>query len=274
MSDILLGLAILFGPIVFLAYRYQSRLNEVSKREQEETHRKKQREEEEALRKQQIFESNQRLIKQNLLHYVEDSTGIIKELPIDIYNAEQALDKAESEYKDGAFAPFWDAIENATRSLAHFNLRINRILEYSNRYKDEINILNSEPPHFNIEINTFPDATSTTNRIQSIVRLAQKNFQFATIYEQRKTNQILVAGFSSLGQALSEMGSLIETSMVSLSSSVYELSSTYDKNSQKLINGVDSVRDKLESDAAERRAYERKELKILDNIQRGNKPLL
>ena len=38
-------------------------------------------------------------------------------------------------------------------------------------------------------------ANDTTARLQRIRRKAQGNFQFATIYEQRKTREILVAGY-------------------------------------------------------------------------------
>src|SRR3990172_4424572 len=107
MFEALLGFAVLFGPFIYFVYRHQSRLNEASRLEQEDTLRKQQRDEEEALRKQQIFESNQKLIQQRLLHFVADSTRIIKVLPKDIEIAEQAIDKAEGEFKDGAFAPFW-----------------------------------------------------------------------------------------------------------------------------------------------------------------------
>ena len=38
-------------------------------------------------------------------------------------------------------------------------------------------------------------ANDTTARLQRIRRKAQRNFQFATIYEQRKTREILIAGY-------------------------------------------------------------------------------
>ena len=56
-------------------------------------------------------------------------------------------------------------------------------------------------------------ATATAERMQAIVRKAQRNFQFATIYEQRKTNQILVAGFTTLAQALNQMTGQITASI-------------------------------------------------------------
>jgi hypothetical protein len=56
--------------------------------------------------------------------------------------------------------------------------------------------------------------------LRSIVRVAQKNFQFATIYEQRKTNQLLIGGFSTLAQAINDLGSRLESSLDELTSSV------------------------------------------------------
>jgi hypothetical protein len=62
--------------------------------------------------------------------------------------------------------------------------------------------------------------------MKSIVRKTQSNFQFATIYEQRKTNQILVAGFTNLAQALEYMTQRISGSIGDLANSVDAVSTT------------------------------------------------
>jgi methyl-accepting chemotaxis protein len=60
--------------------------------------------------------------------------------------------------------------------------------------------------------------------MKAMVRKAQCDFQFAIIYEQRKTNKILIAGFTNLAQALEGMGDRISASIDSLSGLVSDLS--------------------------------------------------
>ena len=62
----------------------------------------------------------------------------------------------------------------------------------------------------------LPDARPTAQRLAVVVRKAQKDFHFATIFEQRKTNKILVAGFSTLASAIYEIGDAISYSLNNL----------------------------------------------------------
>lgn len=64
------------------------------------------------------------------------------------------------------------------------------------------------------------DTAVTAERMKAIVRKAQRSFQFATIYEQRKTNQILIAGFTNLAEALDQMAYRITDSIDNLTNSV------------------------------------------------------
>jgi Ca2+/Na+ antiporter len=225
---------------------------------------------EEALRReQQQYELRQQYVHQALLGYVTKSTVVFDTLPAEINIAENALYKAEEEFADGAFAPFWDAVEVAATHLAKYYQGIELILLYSNDYKKRQNELDSTPPEYRLNINRLPDATRAAERMQSIVRHAQKNFQFATIYEQRKTNQLLVAGFQNLGQALSEMTFRIESSMEALSQSFSVSMSNLASNNQ---SSAKAIQDQLASESSARRDHERRELEMLDNIQRRRKP--
>jgi hypothetical protein len=77
---------------------------------------------------------------------------------------------------------------------------------------------------------TFPIASSsidallvsqqTTTRMKALVYKAQRDFQFATIYEQRRTNQILVAGFASFGSTLAGLAAKIAQSLYDVRESI------------------------------------------------------
>lgn len=262
-----LGLIIIgFSVIIAIMYKYNSVVD--AKNEA------RSRDEEEKKRKQQEYDTNQQHVTQRLRGFVSESATIFRNLPKYIDASERALDQAQIEFDDGAFAPFWDAVERAANHLASFSLGIQNIHDHSLNYKSEKLKINSAPPPFQLDIDALPDATHTANRMRSIVRIAQKNFHFATIYEQRKTNKLLVTGFTSLGEALSEMSYRIESSMSALSSSISEISVNNQEYSKSLITGIESLREEVQSDAAARRDHERKERDMLDNIQRGRKPLL
>jgi methyl-accepting chemotaxis protein len=115
--------------------------------------------------------------------------------------------------------------------------------------------------------------------MQAIVRKAQRNFQFAMIYEQRKTNEILVEGFTDLAEALAGMTSQITTSINELASSVGELTSTFNESMGEIYSRMDITTETTNQQHREimDEAYgqaERQEevVEMLDNIQRGRKP--
>jgi len=140
------------------------------------------------------------------------------------------------------------------------------------------------PPQFPLKsksVEKLTIGTSTAERMKAIVRTAQRNFQFATIYEQRKTNQILVAGFTNLAQALDRMTWQITDSIDSLTDSVGSMASTLNES----MNAINSrLGDMAESNAqyhgevmeaiSKHEVREKEALKMLDNIQRHRKPAI
>jgi methyl-accepting chemotaxis protein len=110
--------------------------------------------------------------------------------------------------------------------------------------------------------------------MQAIVRKAQRDFQFATIYEQRKTNQILVAGFTNLAQALKDMTWQLTASIDDLARSVDGMASTLDESLRAIHSRLGDVADTASrhadqaSEAASQASMrEQKVLQMLDNIQ-------
>lgn len=104
-------------------------------------------------------------------------------------------------------------------------------------------------------ISKLSDASNATvMRMERIVHAAHRNIHFATIYEQRRTNQILVAGFTNLADALDQMTFRISRSLDDLAHAVRSMHST-----------LSASLDAIHSDLGEA-------LDMLDNIQRNRKP--
>ena len=195
------------------------------------------------------------------------------------------------DFNDSAYVPFWESIEKAVTTLGSFDEGVNQIHELSHRYNELLQKYESVPPEFPLVPNfiTKLDVQATVvNRLQSIVRKAQRDFQFATIYLQVKTNQILVAGFTNLGQAIDQMSFQITDSIEGLGDSVKDLCSLIYEMGSRLNSTMNSINTRA-GDIVDTSRYQhaqqmemsfkeatriKKALERLDNIQRGRKPLL
>lgn len=297
----------------------QRKAEEIRKLEKERWGAEKKRLEEEELRLEaeerrkarereylQTRKKNQQDYHHKLIVIGAQSLDLFESLPKSLGNIEALLDQAEVNFSDSAFAPFWDSIENAATCLANFDecirninsnlsVYIGHIKEYIKREYEDI------PPAFPLASQSVDKlgivGTATAERMKAIVRKAQRNFQFAMIYEQRKTNKILVHGFTNLAQALDQMTGQITASIGSLASSVDVMTSTVNESfkainsrmgdihedllkeasgraerEEKALEMLNNIHEDLSEEASERAEREKKALEMLDNIQRGRKP--
>lgn len=187
------------------------------------------------------------------------------EISAHVADAEKHLDAAEKEFAEGAFAPFWDRIEHAANELAAYKNEVEHMRRNVDVYHNEAGVLEkltgSAPP-LTVPWNALPDARPVASRFAAIVRKAQTNFQFAVIYEQRKTNQLLHAGFGTLGAAIYSLGESINASLDTLSKS---LNTRLDK-----LAADTSQSHALMKDWGERLKHHHE---TLDSIQNKNKEL-
>jgi hypothetical protein len=127
-------------------------------------------------------------------------------LPVVLAQAEIALDRAEDELYVGLYSPFWEAMEEATRRLSAFEDEVRLIESYRTTHQVQARQLTSAAPPFSLGVSVLPDPAATHKRLVRLYRQAQLNPQYAFVYEQRRTSTILIAGFSSLGQAIERLG--------------------------------------------------------------------
>ena len=166
--------------------------------------------------------------KQQLASLLSASQHDFLTIPELVPSSDAHLDRAEKEFADGAFDPFWDEIEQATNKLAAYNDAVRRISRNAQDYDRDSAKLPVQMPKFSLPEGRLPDARPIAERLSKIVRVAQKNIDFTTVYnqraqinEQRKTNRLLYAGFSTLRDAISSLGSAISSSLRDLSDSVH-----------------------------------------------------
>lgn len=224
-----------------------------------------------------------------LLTVGQASLTVFEKMPKALLEVDRVLDSAERDFKDGAFAPFWDSIEQATVRLGLLDEDVLTLAKYLKRYRIAVDIYEAEPPRFPIDTDSTRGMTAImaiSSRMTDIVRHAQCNFQFASIYELRKTNQLLVAGFTNLAQAIDGMGRRIGESIDGLTSQILDLTSTLERSLASIdehlqegnrgierlknsVEGVHATMKKVASDQADRHNLA---LEMLNNIQRRRRP--
>lgn len=280
--------------------RRQEALNKESQRRwNEEQLKQKELERQQKLKQDTI---NRARALSNISGLVSDAQMSAAKLPLILSDAELWLDQAENEFSEGVYSPFWEAMEGAVQSLSEFNKAIRNIEDVRQRYSLEAPSLAPDVVSFSLGITILPNPSATNLRMKALYRQAQKDPHFAQIYEQRRTNAILVEGFRSLGDALTSLGDRIESELCSLGDVIgFHLSdlesALRNSNEQmgkqheallqaaqlwreearsgnaELIAVARSNAEQAEKDARERREYETTTQNMLDNIQRRRKPL-
>lgn len=249
-----------------------------------------------------IQDSNERLrrdkarqlaLRSQIIETCEAAIDAFEAVPKDLLTAEQLLDVAGDEFRTGAFSPFWDSIERAMSKLGSVDASIANIASGSSRYKQLTSSYGGDPPPFPVQAESarrLVAANETSGRLSRLVREAQRNFQFATIYEQRRTNQILIAGFTSLGDAIHGLGTHLEQSIDALGDQIGDLSSSMTTMNEKVVASLEGVSSavsgvgagvtatikgaekNVQAAMSEQAARQERAVGMLDNIQRRRVP--
>lgn len=235
----------------------------------------------------------QRGYRQQMIVLGERSLGLFESIPQHLTAAEADLDQSEVDFAEGCFLPFWESIEKAVQNLGQFNENVCQINDNSSRYTSLIKKYEAIPPVFPLSheaVAKLAVAAPTAERLKLLVRKAHQNADFTKIYLLQRNNQILIAGFGNLAQALGQMTWRIRTSIDVLASSVDAMNSTQSESLRAINSRIVEIAEKttehheenvamasqnheyLSNEASARAGREKKVVEMLDNIQRGRKP--
>lgn len=272
-------LCIIGGAIIGFFVSLAKEEKKEAKRQDAEQERRLQAEERERL--------EQNNIQSSLVRTAEASLNLFESMPVCLLTSEQFLDQAERDFGEGAFSPFWSSIEKAMAQLGAFDDGVRLIATNINSFGELTKRYKATSPQFPIAIDSVRSmaaANTTVERLNTIVRKAQRNFQFATIYEQRKTNQLLAAGFTTLAQALDGMGQRIASSIDSLGGQISEMSDMLESSlgaigkqlqatNESLTESINALHSTTKTAASESKVRADRQWEALDNIQRHRKPV-
>ena len=198
-------------------------------------------------------------------HIYESSVKLAAELSEDIKEASLWLEDAEGEYEENAFSSFWDSIEDAARHLADYNNKLGRITQNAQTYYDKLEGRKHNFPSFPVTNRTIPDPSSAISEFHRVVRLGQTNFQFANIWEHRRTRKVMIAGFHSLAEAVNSISYTIEESISDLQESISSVTAKAVEEEIKTREVIADTGKKINKRLVEQN-------RMLDNIQHDRKP--
>jgi hypothetical protein len=188
----------------------------------------------------------------------ESSATLAFECPRHLANAANWLRKAETEFKDNAFSPFWDAVENALQELAALSDKAKKASGLADEYYRSLNGRTHTFPAFPANDSNMPNPSSAVSDLRRIVRMGQTNFQFANIWEHRRTREVMIAGFRTLGDAVNNLGSTVENALFGLQQST-------SSDVASLVQEQIKTRDSLDKRMLQQN-------RMLDNIQHRREP--
>lgn len=208
-------------------------------------------------------------IRKRLANLTDASQGTAKGLSRLAHRAKRLIEHADSEFKERAYAPFWSAVEEAALALAKCENQsrfLAKNIQEVGRESVKLAELRSDvPPIPSINKLVTIDLVAVAKQLKEVVRLAQKDYEFSTIYEQRRTNRILVEGFSTLGNAIQGLGDRLSQSITRLNK---DLSRAITDVAKAQLEAAIIINDTLQTEANDRRSHEGKVEEMLDNIQR------
>lgn len=239
--------------------------------------------------------ARQELLKSELLACVRDVMNRKARIADALKGAASSLKRSQAEFAEGTFAPFWDEVAECVRQLATVQFEARGIADDARRHMDASEGYDGPVPAFPVSLSTVEHAKERAGELEGecslVIRRAQKNFQFATIYEQRKTNSILVQGFSSLSDAIGRLSSTMRSSFEEVTARLEELQAIEEQQHASFISASDELRAAVQeqvassAESAAAAARQRatlavkqgedadRQVAILDNIQRKRRPL-
>lgn len=191
--------------------------------------------------------------------------------------ADAALTLAVGEYQARAFSPFWDAIERAAAALNEYDRGLAALVDAAGQYYSRLAKRRYSFPPFPYVSSDLPSEEDVVLRFREVVRMAQTDYQFANIWEQRKTRETIATGFGSLQAAVREMSSEIrggfQDVQVALEGGFDRLVEAQGSSTRVLETAIGSTSEALDRQRRELSAILRTQDEKLDNIQWRRKPL-
>jgi hypothetical protein len=174
--------------------------------------------------KQRKYVAEQNAIHEELTDSCEQTLQLIHSLPTHIIEMEKCLTQANDYFVEHAFSLFWDEIENVEKHLESFYSQKKQINANAQQYSELSISYVGQPPAFPFEavknLNATDSSTASYKHMTALVGKAQRDFQFASMYEHRKTKQIVIDQYHDFVRSQEE-------TQAQFAHSIYELQQSF-----------------------------------------------
>lgn len=195
--------------------------------------------------KYEVYSTEQTKVNMSIREITNNSIECFKNISRNQLEAQKALDDAEVNFRAGAYSPFWDAVEKATSELGLFSENLAELSSNLKAYLQWVPLYHRTPPEFPVtseeleKLHKIGAENALAKRLSAIVSNAQRDYQFASIFEQRKAQKILVAGFENFADAMNNVGSQISNQIEYFESTMYtynlEMSDQRERHHEELM---------------------------------------
>ena len=134
--------------------------------------------------------------------YYHRSFEDLQKIKDDVSRTKQSIEYARTEYSNNAYAPFWDMIVKSLANLSKCEESMKKLKYTASWYEEALAERVHDFPKFPITRGMLPDITEVAQDLYGTIRKGQTNINFALIYEQRVTREVLIRGFKTLGDAI------------------------------------------------------------------------
>lgn len=174
---------------------------------------------------------NRQYASQSAVSAASRAVDAFRSMPPALDAARVQIQTARRCWADGAYSPFWSAIEDGYRSTSEYRDAADRIESEAKVHANHVQMFadaGGDPR----DIAEFPvrleaetvtrAAASPLDSLRHLTYQAQKDPVFAQIWEQRRTTAAVISGFANLEQAVTRMGAAIQLSVARMSESLTE----------------------------------------------------
>ena len=204
------------------------------------------------------------------------SQKIMGALPNYLTEACRFLSAAECEFNESAFDPYWTAIEQAARQMATFRQSTQQFSTNVRWYYSALSARRHNFPAFPYRIEDIPDVRPVSEALSRTVRKGVTNYHFAVIWEHRKTRNAMVEGFQTLGEAVDGLGAAMESGLSdlrdALSNGLSDVCQSISSGISQLVDEQGRTQRTIDAVGTDHTRALHQQGKMLDNIQRGQKP--
>lgn len=175
-------------------------------------------------------------------------------IPVLVAEIGSCLDGADHECQRGAFSPFWAQIEAATTQLGKLSDCLNRFQALIPSHEELVRSFSSQTKSreelvylvnrsldgslaFPVQLRDFyvaEQGQTLALRMNELVDRVSTDYQFSTIYEQRRNTSVMIAGFTNLGSAIAGLESKITNELAGVVRAV-------DNASRDVVGAIDSA---------------------------------